>query len=133
MQTAEPQASANVVGGEQGDEYHKALAGRDARITELEGEKIAEAAKTAEAAEKLRAEMDELRRQGEGHRVGFELRMAGRGTPRRSKRFSLTARATSRSSGPASRGCSAPTRQPPRRRARRGCRTRALPRTRARR
>lgn len=42
----------------------------------LESE-IAEAAKTAESAEKLRKEMDELRRQGEEQRVGFELQMAG--------------------------------------------------------
>ena len=42
-------------------DYEAALAERDARIAELEGE-IAEAAKTAEGAEKLRAEMDELRR-----------------------------------------------------------------------
>ena len=56
--------------------YEAALAERDARIAELEGE-IAEAAKTAEGAERLRAEMDELRRQGEEQRVGFELQMAG--------------------------------------------------------
>lgn len=42
----------------------------------LEGE-IAEAAKTAENAEKLRAEMDELRRRGDEERVGFELQLAG--------------------------------------------------------
>lgn len=40
-------------------DYERALADRDAKIAELEGE-IAQAAKTAEAAEKLRAEMDEL-------------------------------------------------------------------------
>ena len=58
------------------NDYEEALAKRDARIAELEGE-IAEAAKTAESAEKLRAEMDELRRQGEEQRVSFELTMAG--------------------------------------------------------
>lgn len=57
-------------------DYEAALKERDERIAELEGE-IAEAAKTAESAEKLRAEMDELRRQGEEQRVGFELQMAG--------------------------------------------------------
>ena len=56
--------------------YEAALKERDERIAALEGE-IAEAAKTAESAEKLRAEMDELRRQGEEQRVGFELQMAG--------------------------------------------------------
>ena len=49
---------------------------RDARIAELEGE-IAEAAKTAEGAERLRTEMDELRRRGDEERVGFELQLAG--------------------------------------------------------
>ena len=58
------------------DDYEAALAERDARIAELEGE-IAEAAKTAEGAERLRAEMDELRRKGDEERVGFELQIAG--------------------------------------------------------
>ncbi len=53
-----------------------ALKERDARTAELDGE-IAEAAKTAESAEALRAEMDELRRQGEEQRVSFELQLAG--------------------------------------------------------
>lgn len=57
-------------------DYEAALKQRDERIAALEGE-IAEAAKTAESAERLRAEMDELRRQGEEQRVGFELQMAG--------------------------------------------------------
>ena len=61
--------------GARGD-YEKALAERDAKIKELEGE-IAEAAKTAEGAERLRAEMDELRRKGDEERTGFELRLAG--------------------------------------------------------
>ena len=56
-------------------DYEAALAERDARIAELEGE-IAEAAKTAEGAEALRAEMDELRRRGDEERVGFELQLA---------------------------------------------------------
>ena len=58
------------------EDYEAALRERDARIAELEGE-IAEAAKTAEGAEKLRAEMDELRRRGDEERVGFELQLAG--------------------------------------------------------
>ena len=57
-------------------DYEAALKERDARIAELEGE-IAQAAKTAESAEKLRAEMDELQRQGDEQRVGFELQLAG--------------------------------------------------------
>ena len=58
------------------EDYEAALEERDARITELEGE-IAEAAKTAESAEALRKEMDELRRRGNEERVGFELQLAG--------------------------------------------------------
>lgn len=57
-------------------DYERALAERDAKIAALEGE-IAQAAKTAEAAEKLRAEMDALRSAGEAQRVEFELRLAG--------------------------------------------------------
>ena len=67
-------------GSDEGDkaraDYEAALKQRDERIAALEGE-IAEAARTAESAERLRAEMDELRRQGEEQRVGFELQMAG--------------------------------------------------------
>ena len=57
-------------------DYEAALRERDDKIAELEGE-IAEAAKTAEGAERLRAEMDELRRRGDEERVGFELQIAG--------------------------------------------------------
>ena len=57
-------------------DYEAALRERDARIKELEDE-IAEAAKTAKSAEKLRAEIDELKRTGDEQRVGFELAMAG--------------------------------------------------------
>ena len=49
------------------EEFGAAHADRDARIAELEGQ-IAGTAKTAESAEKLRAEMDELRRQGDEQR-----------------------------------------------------------------
>ena len=56
-------------------DYEAALKERDARIAELEGE-IAEAAKTAEGAEALRKEMDELCRKGDEERVGFELQLA---------------------------------------------------------
>lgn len=58
------------------DDYEAALAERDTRIAELEGQ-IAEASKTAESAERLRVEMDELRRAGDEQRVAFELTMAG--------------------------------------------------------
>jgi hypothetical protein len=79
--TVEPQGAGAAVDG--GDalararaDYEAALTERDERIAALEGE-IAEAAKTAEAAERLRAEMDELRRRGDEERVGFELQIAG--------------------------------------------------------
>ena len=58
-----------------GMDYEAFLAEHDAKIAELEGS-IAEAAKTAETAESLHAEMDELRRQIDGQRIEFELTMA---------------------------------------------------------
>lgn len=66
---------ADVLARTRGD-YEAALKERDERIAALEGA-IADAAKTAEGAEKLRAEMDELRRKGDEERVGFELQLAG--------------------------------------------------------
>ena len=57
-------------------DYEAALRERDERIAELEAG-IAEAARTAESAERLRAEMDELRRRGDEERIGFELQIAG--------------------------------------------------------
>lgn len=87
-QAAQAQATATRAGrggsgGEGGDvlararaDYEAALAERDELIAALEGE-IAEAAKTAESAEALRKEMDELRRRGDEERVGFELQIAG--------------------------------------------------------
>ena len=58
------------------DDYKALLAKRDERIAELEAS-VAEAAKTAETAEALRAEMDKLRAEGEAQRVEFELALAG--------------------------------------------------------
>lgn len=79
-ETAQAQVSAATPGSDAAAQaradYEAALAERDARIAELEGE-IAEAAKTAEGTERLRAEMDELRRRGDEERVGFELQLAG--------------------------------------------------------
>ncbi len=57
-------------------DYEAALAERDERIAEFKGE-IAEVAKTAESAERLRKEVDELRRKGGGEHIGFELQIAG--------------------------------------------------------
>lgn len=82
-QVAATQADRGGSGSEGGDalarvraDYEAALKERDERIAALEGE-IAEAAKTAESAEALRKEMDELRRRGDEERVGFELQIAG--------------------------------------------------------
>lgn len=82
-QVAATQADRGGSGGEGGDaleraraDYEAALRERDERIAALEGE-IAEAARTAESAEALRKEMDELRRKGDEERVGFELQIAG--------------------------------------------------------
>lgn len=72
----EPVTGADIGANAASTDYEVLLAERDAKIAELEGA-IAEAAKSAEAAEALRAEMDELRRQGEEQRVEFELTMAG--------------------------------------------------------
>lgn len=77
----EPQQAAQepLTGGSAtatGANYEALLAERDVKIAEIE-RAIAEAAKPAEAAEALRAEMDELRRQGEEQRVEFEVTMAG--------------------------------------------------------
>lgn len=72
----EPMMAGSVGATDAGTDYKALLAERDAKIAELEGA-VSEAAKTAEAAEALRAEMDELRRQGEEQRVEFELTMAG--------------------------------------------------------
>lgn len=79
-EASQAQVSAAAAGGDAAAQaradYEAALKERDARIAELEGE-IAEAAKTAEGAEALRKEMDELRRRGDEERVGFELQLAG--------------------------------------------------------
>lgn len=56
--------------------YEAQLAERDSRIAELEAQ-IAEAAKSAEAADGLRAEIAALKRQGEDERIEFNLMLAG--------------------------------------------------------
>ena len=75
-QQPEPQVEAGDDAAKARADFEAALKERDARIAELEGE-ITQAAKTAESAEALRKEMDELRRQGDEQRVGFELQIAG--------------------------------------------------------
>ncbi|MBR3315597.1 MAG: hypothetical protein IKG18_15830 [Atopobiaceae bacterium] len=60
----------------EGMDWQSAIKERDGRIAELEAQ-VAEASKTAEAAEALRGEIAELKAQGEDQRVEFELRLAG--------------------------------------------------------
>ena len=59
-----------------GIDWEKAVAERDGRIAELEAQ-VAEAAKSAEAADALRGEIAELRAQGESDRIDFKLQLAG--------------------------------------------------------
>lgn len=70
-------SGAGYVGGGDADkaraDYETALKERKERIAELEGE----TAEAATSAERLRTEMDGLRRQGEEQRIGFELQIAG--------------------------------------------------------
>lgn len=57
------------------DEWRKALAAKDAQIAELQG-KVAAAAKSAEAAESLSAEISALKQMAD-NRIEFELCAAG--------------------------------------------------------
>lgn len=65
-----------VTGNNAGTDWEKQIADRDARIAELEGQ-VAEAAKTAEAAEKLRGEVAEVKAQAESDRIDFKLQLVG--------------------------------------------------------
>ena len=56
--------------------YQAAIKQRDAKIAELEAQ-IAKAAETKESAEKLTAEIAELKQQSADERVAYELRLAG--------------------------------------------------------
>lgn len=56
--------------------YEVQIAERDGRIADLEAQ-VAEAAKTAEATEQLKSQIEELRKQGESDRLDFELQLAG--------------------------------------------------------
>lgn len=69
-------ADAKTGGGVDTKAYEAQLAERDSRIAELEAQ-IAEAAKNAETADGLRAEIAALKEQGESDRIDFKLRLAG--------------------------------------------------------
>ena len=57
-------------------EYQRAIKERDDKIAELEAQ-IAKAAETKESADKLTAEIAELKQQSADERVAYELRLAG--------------------------------------------------------
>lgn len=57
-------------------DWEKAIAERDERIAALE-QQVADAAKSAEAADALRGEIAELKAQGESDRIDFQLQLAG--------------------------------------------------------
>ena len=59
-----------------GKDWEKAVSERDERIATLEAQ-VAEAAKNAETAERLRGEIAELKAQGESDRIDFKLQLAG--------------------------------------------------------
>lgn len=59
-----------------GIDWEKAVAERDEKIAALETQ-VAEAAKNAETAEKLRGEIAELKAQGESDRIVFRLQLTG--------------------------------------------------------
>lgn len=71
----ETQQGQSQVGGSETD-YEKQIAERDEKIASLEAQ-VAEAAKSAEAAEQLRGEIAELKAQGESDRIDFRLKLAG--------------------------------------------------------
>lgn len=73
---AEPMTDAAVDATGAGNGYEHALVERGARIAELETQ-VADAAKSAEAAEGLRTEITEVRAQAEADHAGYELRLAG--------------------------------------------------------
>lgn len=74
-QQDQQEASAQVEGGNAPD-FEKAIAERDEKIAALEAQ-IAEAAKSAEQAEKLSREIAELKQASADERVDFKLQLAG--------------------------------------------------------
>ena len=59
-----------------GTDWEKAVTERDEKIAALEAQ-VAKAAKNAEAAERLRNQIAELKAQGESDRIDFKLQLAG--------------------------------------------------------
>ena len=75
-QAAQGQVTGSDTGNAGDGDFGEAIAERDARIGELEGQ-VAEAAKSAEAAEALWAEIAEPKAQSASERVEYEPRLAG--------------------------------------------------------
>ena len=67
---------AGVEGADVEAEYRAALADRDKKIADLEGQ-IAEAAKSVESANALAKQIEELKAATAAERVGYELKLAG--------------------------------------------------------
>ena len=67
---------ADAEGGDVEVEYRAALADRDKKIADLEGQ-IAEAAKSVESANALAKEIEELKAATDAERIGYELKLAG--------------------------------------------------------
>ena len=57
-------------------DWEKAIVERDERIAALE-KQVVDAAKSVEAADKISAEIDQLRKQSESDRIDFKLQLAG--------------------------------------------------------
>ena len=74
--TAQQEASAQVEGGGNAPDYEKAIAERDEKIASLEAQ-LAEAAKSAEQAQKLSREIAEFKQASADERIDFSLQLAG--------------------------------------------------------
>lgn len=113
QEVAQAQQQAEV-GGEAagGSGYETLLAKRDERVAELEAQ-VAVAARSAEAAEALRPEIEAVKAAAADERVEYELRLAGARSARRRAPFSTSTRATWRRSRRRSPGSSRRHPRPP--------------------
>lgn len=92
-------------GANGGVDYERAIGKRDARIAELEAQ-VAEAAKSAETTDELRAQIAEHKAQGESDRIDFRLRLAGARNLKAARAVLADHDATWRRSWRRSPGCS---------------------------
>lgn len=86
QQPAAPELVTRGAGTSSGTDYAALLAERDERIAELEAQ-VADAAKSAEAADALRGEIEGLRAQAESDRIEYGLRLAGARSVRAARAF----------------------------------------------